>query len=193
MDKKQWREKLRASLRRIDERLRAQKSSQACQRLVSTQQFQNSAVIMMYLSLPQEADTSEAILDAWRQGKIVAVPKVFWEDRHMIPVQINSLESDFLTEVSGLRNPIKSVPVPFSDIDLVVTPGLGFDKNGNRLGRGGAYYDRFFANEQLRAQRCGFGFSEQVVESLPVTGTDKPMDFLVTDEKILYFNNQKGQ
>ena len=192
MDKKQWRQKLRASLQEIDERLRVQKSSQACRRLVSTQQFQNSAVIMMYLSLPQEADTSEAILYAWQQGKTVAVPKVFWEDRHMIPVQINSLESDFSTEVSGLRNPVKGVPVPFSDIDLVVTPALGFDKKGNRLGRGGAYYDRFFANEQLCAQRCGFGFSEQVVESLPVTGTDKPMDFLVTDEKILYFNPDGG-
>ena len=111
----------------------------------------------------------------------------------MIPVQINSLEADFSIEVSGLRNPIKGIPVPFGDIDLVVTPALGFDKKGNRLGRGGAYYDRFFANKELRAQRCGFGFSEQLVDSLPVSKTDEPVDFLVTDKNIMYFNNQKGK
>jgi 5-formyltetrahydrofolate cyclo-ligase len=192
MDKNQWRVQLRASLHGLDENQRGHKSSQACRKLVSTKQFQDASVVMMYLSIPYEADPSEAILHAWQQGKTVAVPKVIWEDKHMLPVQINSLEADFSVEVSGLRNPMKGIPVPFSDIDLVVTPGLGFDKKGNRLGRGGAYYDRFFTNQQLHAKRCGFGFSEQLVDMLPVIQTDQPMDFLVTDEQILYFNNKKG-
>ena len=76
----------------------------------------------------------------------------------------------------------------FGKIDLVVTPALGFDNKGNRLGRGGSYYDRFFANKELKASRCGFAFAEQMVESVPVTERDKPMDFLVTDEEVMYFN-----
>ena len=193
MEKKQYRNKLRKVLQKIEQNRRAQKSTLACQKLTSTREFKDASVIMIYLSLPHEPDTTQAILSAWEDRKFVAVPKVFWEDKHMIPVQINSLDADFSTEVSGLRNPIKGIPVPLADIDLVVTPALGFDKQGNRLGRGGAYYDRFFDEKNLRTKRCGFGFSEQVVEKLPVTKMDIPLHLLVTDKKIWYFNNRKGQ
>jgi len=148
---------------------------------------------MMYLSLPHEVDTSEAILHAWQLGKTVAVPKISWQQRHMIPVQINSLEAGFSTSASGLRNPITGVPIPFEDIDLVVAPALGFDRQGNRLGRGGSYYDRFFATNELNAHRCGVAFAEQVVDSIPVIESDQPVDLLVTDEEIVYFHNLKGQ
>jgi len=193
MDKAQLRAALLNNLLSVKPEQRKIKSSKACERLVSTEQFQNASTVMMFLSLPHEIDTSEAIMYAWQLGKIVAVPKVSWEQRHMIPVEINSLETDFTTERWGLRNPSVGVPVPFGDIDLVVTPGLAFDRRGNRLGRGGAYYDRFFAHEQLKAWRCGFAFAEQVVESVPVTEYDQPMDLLVTDEEILHFNNRKGE
>jgi len=148
---------------------------------------------MMFLSLPHEVDTSEAILTAWQLGKVVAVPKISWQQRHMIPVQIYSLEAGILTGTCGLRNPIAGTPVPFEEIDLVVTPALGFDRNGNRLGRGGSYYDRFFANAELKAPRCGFALAEQLVDSIPVKEHDEPVDFLVTDEEIIYFNNRKGE
>jgi 5-formyltetrahydrofolate cyclo-ligase len=143
---------------------------------------------MMYLSLPHEVDTSEVILYAWQLGKIVLVPKISWQQRHMIAVQINSLETGFSTEVAGLRNPIRGVPMPVEEIDLVVAPALGFDRKGNRLGHGGAYYDRFFADERLKAPRCGFAFAEQVIDLVPVVERDEPVDFLVTDEGIIYFD-----
>jgi 5-formyltetrahydrofolate cyclo-ligase len=107
----------------------------------------------------------------------------------MIAVEINSLETDFSTSASGLRNPSTGVPVPFEEISLVVTPALGFDRKGYRLGRGGSYYDRFFTDEKFRASKCGFAFIEQVVDSIPVDSTDVPVDFLVTDEEIMYFND----
>ena len=110
----------------------------------------------------------------------------------MLPVRIDSLQTGFSTEVAGLRNPITGVPIPFEEIDLVVVPALAFDRRGNRLGRGGSYYDRFFANEQLKASRCGFGFAEQIVESVPAGQLDVPMDFLVTDEEVMYFNPDRG-
>lgn len=106
----------------------------------------------------------------------------------MIPVRINSLETDFSTEASGLRNPTTGVPMPLEEIDLVVAPALGFDGKGNRLGRGSSYYDRFFANDGLKAARCGFAFAEQQVDSIPVAEHDEPVDFLVTDEEVIYFN-----
>ena len=187
MDKAQLRRQLKSCLLAMPEKQRSEKSRLICNNLISTTQFQNAETVMMYLSLPYEADTSEAILHCWQLGKVVAVPKISWEQRHMIPVQINSLDTGFSTGASGLRNPIAGVPVPFEEIDLVVTPALGFDKKGNRLGRGGSYYDRFFANEELKAPKCGFAFAEQLIDSVPVTSTDVPVDFLVTDEEIMYF------
>jgi 5-formyltetrahydrofolate cyclo-ligase len=145
---------------------------------------------MIFLSLPHEVDTSDAILQAWQLGKTVSVPKVSWRQRHMIPVEINSLETGFETQGSGIRNPTTGTPVPIEEIDLVVTPALGFDRNGNRLGRGGSFYDRFFTNGQLKAPRCGFAFAEQLVDSVPVNHQDQPVDFVVTDEGIIYFDRK---
>jgi 5-formyltetrahydrofolate cyclo-ligase len=147
---------------------------------------------MLFLSLPHELDTSEAILHAWQLGKTVAVPKISWQQRHMIPVQITSLETGFSTGALGLRNPTGGTPIPFGQVDLVVTPGLGFDRNGNRLGRGGSFYDRFFANTELKAVRCGLAFSEQVLDVVPVTDSDEPVDLLVTDEEIIRCDGRKG-
>ena len=189
-------EKLRADLRKrlmsMTDGERNEKSRQACQRLISTPEFQNATTVMMYLPLPHELDVCEAILSAWQMGKTVAVPKISWEQRHMIPVEITSLETGFSTEAGGLRNPVTGVPVLFEDIDLVVTPGLGFDRKGNRLGRGGSYYDNFFANERLKALRCGMAFDEQVLDDIPVTAKDQPVDLLVTDKEVMYFNTRQG-
>ena len=189
MDKERLRVKLQKCLLEMSEKDRSEKSQKACRNLVSTPQFQGAATVMMYLSLPHEVDTSEVVLHAWQLGKTVVVPKISWQQRHMIPVRISSLETGFSTKVAGLRNPITGVPMPIEQIDLVVAPALGFDRKGNRLGRGGSFYDRFFANKLLNAQRCGFAFSEQVIDSVPVVERDEPVDFLVTDKEILYFNS----
>ena len=193
MDKTELRRKLQNGLLTMPSEQRSLKSRKACQNLVSTPEFQSASTVMMYLSLPHEVDTSEAVLHAWQLGKIVAVPKISWQQRHMIAVQINSLETGFSTSASGLRNPVTGVPVPFGAIDLVVTPALGFDRKGNRLGRGGSYYDRFFANKELKAHRCGFAFAEQVLDSIPVTESDQPVDSLVTDKEVVHFRNLKGE
>ena len=188
MNKEQLRARLQKCLLEISEEQRTEKSQNACKNLVSTSQYQKASIIMMYLSLPHEVDTSEAVLHSWQLGKTVVMPKVSWQQRHMIPVQINSLETGFSTGASGLRNPISGVPIPIEEIDLVVAPALGFDRQGNRLGRGASFYDRFFANSGLRASRCGFAFAEQLVDTVPVIDHDEPVDFLVTDKEVLYFN-----
>lgn len=193
MDKAQLRRTLLKRLHAMPSEQRSEKSRKACRNLVSIEPFQKASTVMIFVSLPHEVDTSEAILHAWQLGKVVAVPKISWEQRHMIPVQISSLETGFSTGASGLRNPIAGVPVPFEDIDLVVTPALGFDSRGNRLGRGGSYYDRFFANSELKALRCGFAFCEQLVDSVPVTEHDQPVDMVVTDEGIVHFSDVKGE
>jgi len=192
MEKVELRRQLRNRLLGMSPEQRNDKSRKACRNLVSTEPFQNASIIMVYLSLPHEVDTAEAILHAWQLGKTIAVPKISWQQRHMIPVQITSLETGFSTGTGGLKNPLGGVPIPFGQIDLVVAPALGFDREGNRLGRGGSFYDRFFANADVTAYRCGLAFAEQVVDSVPTTDSDEPVNFLVTDEEVIYCDGQKG-
>ena len=195
MEKKQLRSVLQEKLKGMSEKDRADKSKRACRNLISSPEFRDNSnkVVMLYLSMPEEIDTSEAILHAWQMGKTVLVPRVYWEHGHMLAIRIHSLDSGFSTGISGLRNPIDGQPIPFEEIDLVVAPGLGFDLKGNRLGRGGAYYDRFLRSHNFKAKKCGFAFDEQVLDSVPITETDVPMDLLVTDKKVLYFEDEKGE
>lgn len=192
MDKVELRGQLRNRLLAMPPEQRKEKSRKACRNLMAMEQYQGASIIMIYLSLPHEVDTSEAILHAWQLGKTIAVPKISWQQRHMIPVQITSLETGFSTGAGGLRNPVAGVPIPFGQIGLVVAPALGFDRLGNRLGRGGSFYDRFFANKEVIASRCGLAFAEQLVDSIPITESDEPVDFVVTDEEVIRCNGRKG-
>jgi len=110
----------------------------------------------------------------------------------MLPVDINFLDTGFSMDVGGLRNPVSGIPMPFENIDLVITPGLVFGREGNRLGRGGSYYDRFFKHKGLKAIKCGLAFEEQLIDDVPVTESDIPMDMLVTEKQVYYFNSDKG-
>ena len=192
MEKVELRRQLRTRLLSMPADQQKAKSKKACQNLISTEEFQRASIVMLFLSLPHEVDTSDAILHAWQLGKTVVVPKISWQQRHMIPVQITSLETGFSTSSWGLRNPTAGAPIPFGEIDLVVAPGLGFDRRGNRLGRGASFYDRFFATKELKAARCGLAFAEQVLDAVPVTECDEPVHFLVTDEEIIYCDERKG-
>lgn len=185
MNKDQFRRKLKIRLAQVDPKAQIEKSRAICASVLDSEPYQKATVVMLFLSLPHEVDTTPLILAAWQHGKTVVVPKVSWEQRHMIPVEITSLETGLKKDKMGLRNPVSGVPVPYEDIDLVITPGLGFDRQGNRLGRGGAYYDRFFSVHKLRAAKWGVCFSEQLCEEIPHTGHDVPMDVIVTEEEVI--------
>lgn len=183
MDKAELRQNLRNGLLDMSSEMRRQKSLQACSNLVSLPQFTDSSTVMIFLSLSYEVDTAAAIEQAWSQGKTVVVPRTSRKQRTMDPIRIESFQEEFSVSPFGLRTPVSQVVVPLEEIDLVVAPGLGFDVQGNRLGQGGGYYDRFLCRPQLKAHRCGFAFDQQVVPCVPCEDTDQTMEFLVTDKQ----------
>ena len=185
MDKGALRHELKAKLVQMSRTDRVKKSKMICEHVIGSDVFHEASVVMAFLSLPHEVETTPIILTAWQQGKTVAVPKVSWEQRHMIPVELSSLETGLEADDKGLRNPTNGNPVPFDEIDLVITPGLGFDKEGNRLGRGGAYYDRFFSSHKTSAARWAVAFSEQMCDAVPHDNDDVPVNAVVTEQGIL--------
>ena len=143
---------------------------------------------MVFLSLPTEVDTSHLVLRAWQDRKRVLAPKVSWNQRRMLPVEIRSLTDDLAVSGMGVREPVAGIPYPVSMIDLVVVPGLGFDEYGNRLGRGRGFYDRFLAHPEFKGTACALAFEEQVTSSIPVGPLDRRVDLLVTEAKVRRFD-----
>jgi 5-formyltetrahydrofolate cyclo-ligase len=193
MVKKATRIQFRDLIKRIPHEQFHQKSVQACRNLCSVEEFVRASVVMMFLSLPDEIDTSHAILQAFQQNKTVVVPSILWHQRHLIPVTMSSLECEMAHDRHGLRYPADGQPVPADQIDLIVVPGLGFDNRGNRLGRGGGFYDRFLSHDGFQGVSCGLAFEEQVVDEIPVLEHDISLDLLATDRQVRKFSRNKDE
>lgn len=187
-EKNALRQQLRQVLRSLSPEQRRIKSQAACRQLIQSPEFAAAKVIMLYLSMSQEVDTAAIALRAWQEGKTVAVPKVFMSDRSMLPVEIQSLDTGMRTTPVGVREPEVGQPIPIDFIDLVLVPGLGFSPTGQRIGRGGGFYDRFLAQPTFMGTTCGLAFEEQVLESLPMLPHDQHLNMLVTDTGIRRFH-----
>lgn len=164
---------------------RQSRSAQACAILAGLPEFQSASCVFLYLAMPHEADTTELALAAWRLGKTVLAPRVEWQARSMRAVEIRSLVDDVVGGERGLREPRGGDSYALDRIDLIVVPGLAFDASGNRLGRGGGFYDRLLAMPERRAIACGLALAEQIVPAVPTAPHDVPVDIIVTDQTAL--------
>ena len=187
LSKKDLRTRLKANLAALSADEIHERSRQACNLLVAQPEFERSEIVMVFLSLPTEISTAPLVLRAWQEGKRVLAPRVSWEQRRMMPVEIRSLTEDIEDTRWNLRQPLQGDPVPLSMIDLVVVPGLGFDDAGNRLGRGRGFYDRFLVHSEFAGSTCAVAFEEQVVEAIPADSHDIRVDMLITDQHVRRF------
>jgi 5-formyltetrahydrofolate cyclo-ligase len=186
-DKSTIRNQLREKLESMSDVDRKAKSLAATGFLTASPEFAAARIVMLYLTAAFELDTAPLALKCWQTGKTVVVPKVSWDQRRMLPVEITSLQTRMTTSGPGVREPVSGQPMPVNLIDIVIVPGIGFTKKGHRIGRGMGFYDRFLAQPDFLGLSCGLGFEEQVVEELPVLDHDMPLAMLCTDRGILRF------
>ncbi|QDV91428.1 5-formyltetrahydrofolate cyclo-ligase family protein [Phycisphaerae bacterium RAS2] len=187
--KKELRSRLRAVLAAVSPDDMATRSRAAARLLLAEPEYRRCETIMIYLSLPQEADTTPIVLQAWQDGKRVVAPQVSWESRQMIPMEIRDLDTEVAANNQlGVREPVSGQIIPVQQIDLVIVPGLGFDPFGNRLGRGRGFYDRFLGKPEFRGVSCGFALEEQVVDSIPAGPLDQRVHMLITDARVRRFD-----
>jgi 5-formyltetrahydrofolate cyclo-ligase len=187
LNKAAIRKQLKDVVAQMGEPLRHSKSATICSLVASSPEFNAARVVMLYLSTPMEVDTAPLALRAWQQGKTVVVPKVSWDQRRMLPVEITSLHDQMTSTGNGIREPIAGRPMPVEFIDLVLVPGLGFTNNGFRIGRGMGFYDRFLAQSEFVGLSCALAFDEQIVEQLPLLDHDVPLSMLATDRGVRRF------
>lgn len=189
MNKQAVRADMKAFLAAMNAEDRHERSVKACKTLIATREFRHAHMLMIFLSMPSEIETTTLALSAWQECKSVAVPRVDWGHHKMEPVEIRSLEVGLRTvgPGQGMREPIEGTAVPLGMIDVIVIPGLAFDRHGYRVGRGRGFYDRFLAQQEFEGIRIGLCFHEQLLaEAIPNEAHDIPMDLIVTDRELVH-------
>lgn len=177
LTKSQIRNKILLDLKTQKEEDRNRKSRIIKKKLFKTKEFIKAKRVMFYISFDGEVNTKEMIKEARSIGKIVCVP-VCKKNGTMRPATLD--ENSKLTKGPyGIYEPVIKRFINLKDLELVIVPGLAFDKKGNRLGRGKGYYDRFLKKISKKTISIGLAFDFQILPSLPATTTDVNVDKVI--------------
>lgn len=145
--------------------------------------------LLLYWPLAGEPDLGDFARVCLAAGRTVCVPRVRWAQGVMLPVALDAWDAGLLR--AGQHGVMEPPPdaarhVEPTSLDMVVFPGLAFDPAGNRLGRGGGFYDRFARSLVAGGAKVGAAFDEQVVGRVPVDPWDTPVDAVVTPTRVLW-------
>jgi 5-formyltetrahydrofolate cyclo-ligase len=200
IQKRALRTRLSGAMAGMTPEQRAARSAAACGRALAGDLFPAGSLVMLYAPMVERGELDVRLLaeGLWARGCRVCVPRVEWKQKRMVAVEVENLTTDLVEEAGvpgpGMRTPrAEARVVDPTSLDVIVVPGLGFDRAGNRLGRGGGYYDRFLGaiggtgqgQPAGKPARVAIVFDEQVVESVPSEPHDQRVGWLVTPTEVV--------
>lgn len=179
------RTKMKAALAQMTPDAAAEESARIESALAAWPVWRNAATVMVYAPMKGEADVSGLARRALAEGKRVCIPRVDWQAGTMEAVGIQSWEQDLQSGKRGVMQPRPGLEsVAPGQIEAVLVPGLAFDEEGGRLGRGAGYYDRFMAGLGEQATTVGVALSAQVVDRVPMGPGDVRVRALATAQGV---------
>ena len=149
-------------------------SQKAIQRMEAHPSFLSAKTVFLYNSIADEVDT-KSLINKYAAKKTILLPTVVGND---LELHIFNAESETKKGIFGIEESKGPLFTDYATIDLAIIPGMAFDKNGNRLGRGKGYYDRLLP--KLNCKKIGICFSFQYLDSIPCEKHDIPMDEIIT-------------
>ncbi len=185
------RERIRKLRRNHPPGLARARSLEAQQRLLEAPCWRNARSVALYVALKGELSTDKLLAAAWKSGRTVWLPRVRPGEPGRMEFAVCVGLEQLRPGPFGLREPEDGLPglgpeeagKAFSP-DLLVLPGLAFDRRGGRLGFGGGYYDRFL-DSGLTCPRVGLCFAFQITRNLPLEQWDQRVHYLCTEEQFL--------
>lgn len=176
--KKEQRIQLNREIRMLTEEQIYSQSRLASKKVTATLEFKNANTILVYNAMRYECDPKYIISEAKKAGKRVVFPRCNpdWSLSLLIPNDDDS----FVMSRYGILEPDekRSAAVEQREIDLIIVPGLGFDRQCNRIGRGAGYYDRLL--NDCMAYKIGFAFDCQIIDSVHTQDHDIKMDCVIS-------------
>jgi 5-formyltetrahydrofolate cyclo-ligase len=162
-----------------------EKSDKIKKRLFETDEFKQASNIVFYVSYDNEVYTHEMIKECITNKKNVVVPMCDKEERCLILSKLDSWD-DLETGSYGILEPRKDKVKEFliDKVDLIIVPGLGFDKSGHRIGHGKGYYDGLLKNSR-NALHIGLAFESQIIKKIPIEVHDLPVHIIVTEKRVV--------
>lgn len=153
--------------------------------LISSELFRNADCVFLYCSFDGETSTEGISEEAEFLGIKTAYPYCVDKDGTM--EFYISLRKDLIKGMYGIYEPDREncEKAASSENSLCIVPGVAFGRNGERLGFGKGYYDRFL--EDFKGKTVGLSFEECLSASIPMETHDKKIDYLITDKKIYKF------
>jgi len=171
LTKQKIRSKILGRLKAQKEEDRNRKSRIIKEKLLRRQFFRKAKTVMFYIAFGKEVDTTEMLKEAKKLGKIVTVP-VCKNNKVTIRPCILDDNAKFKKGPYGICEPSTKRFISLKELDLVVVPGVAFDKKGNRLGRGKGCYDRFLNRLPKETPSIGLAFDFQILPSIPAKAHD---------------------
>lgn len=185
--KQDIRKQIETKRQALDPRWAETASMRIVEKLLSLGAFHSADTVALYMAMAGEVNLDALFPKCRKLGKRTCIP-VFNREAKIYEMAEITEETPFVTGHYGIREPLSPSIIPMQKVDLVAVPGVAFDRLGNRLGRGGGYYDRLLAGFSGTTVAVAFDF--QILPAFPVESHDKPMNTLVTEIKSLMFHNE---
>ena len=155
-------------------------SAKIMERLEGADLFLRASCVAIYHALPGEVQTA-GFIEKWYQEKRLLLPVVKGDD---LQLRLYSGKESVTAGAFGIPEPTEACPVvPEDEIDLILVPGVAFDRRCNRLGRGKGFYDRLLST--LNIPKIGICYDFQLRDSIPVEPFDRKMDLIVTESAFI--------
>ena len=164
-----------------------EKSQTIADKLFNLPQYKDSNFIFSFISFKDEVNTHTIIQNSIKDGKRVGVPITITATKELMVSELinfnKELELGFYNILTPKDEYIRTVSPKL--IDLILVPGVAFDRKGFRVGYGGGYYDRFFSNLNKDIFKIGLCYDMQVLPEVPTDSYDIPVDFILTEKELI--------
>lgn len=151
--------------------------------LMADNVWKNAKTVAMYMAIRNEVDCSLLLQKAKAEGKQILLPKIVEQAARKMEFVL--FQDALQPGPWGIMEPVG--PPANMKIDLLIAPGAAFDLNGNRLGYGGGFYDRYITNHpQLIGKVVGLCRAFQIVPNVPVDNLDKPVNALCSEKGLVW-------
>lgn len=177
--KQALRRAVRERLERVSAEARREASERVCAKVHRAPPWISAQTVLLFVPFGSEIDIAPLLSTGLATGKRVCLPSYDSRKDVFVPRRILVPETDLVAGYRGIPEPRGTLPeVPLEALDFLIIPGLAFDLEGRRLGRGKGHYDRLLAF--ARGVTCGVGYDEQIVPEVPVESHDVKLNMVLS-------------